>query len=156
MISDWRISTIKCIDKLDYQSTLAFQISGHIFGFFQPLFAKQVSQSDTNEVLGKIKEVCEEAVDLGMLMRRSRDLYMVKVPGKDLPRFQKACGELLVQPMGVEGGKGSEASDEIAHTLFGALVKQPEHGDGRQLVLEVAHVILKKEEKRLPRLRGDV
>jgi len=148
VISDWRVLTIECIDKLEHHSPWAHTVSVYIFDFFQPLLANQASPSDRNEVLGKIIELCDEAMDLGMLMRRSRDLYIVKFPGKDgVPLSASACGESLVQPIGVENGKGKEAGDEIAHTLFGALVKQPEHGDGRQMVLEVAHVILKKENK---------
>lgn len=147
-VSDWRVLTIECIEQLDYQNPTVDQVSAYIFRFLGPLLASHVSDHDKDWIQNKIKDVCDEAMSLGMLMRTSRDLYMVKVPGKEgLPLLASACSESLVEPMGVEGGKPSEACDEIAHTIFGALVKQPENGDGRQMVLEVAHVILKKEEK---------
>lgn len=78
-----------------------------------------------------------------MMMRKSKDKYVVEKIGVDAGASLSAL-ESKADPVGVEGGKNSERSDEIAYTMFGALTKQPE-GEGHAVkVLEKAQVVLRK------------
>lgn len=141
LITDWRIATMKCIDKLGYQSVLPDLISTSIYTFFQPLLSNWASEA---ELQAKIQELCQEALDFRLLMRRCKDFYLVKVPGENgVPLSESECDEEYVHPFGVEGG-GNQASDEIAYTVFGALVKRPELGGDEERVLEPAWVIMKR------------
>lgn len=78
-------------------------------------------------------------------MRRSRDNYAVEAPGLGGTRTSIVLCEELAEPVAVEGGKPSEASQDIAFAVFGALVKRPEDGNGEMVVLEKAEVILQKK-----------
>ena len=146
MISSWRILTIDCLEKLrlkvPYVATLCVD---EIFLFLEPLLVKAIPRHQEDELKAKLLELCNEAFELRIIMRRSTDHYTCEVPGfAGWPLLASKCEE-LAETMAVEGGRPNQASDEIAYTLFGGLVKQAaEYGDGKKKVLEKAQVILKR------------
>lgn len=145
LVTDWRVLTVQCIDAMDYSSvSVRTRVASLIYDFLLPLAVQQSSDNDRRALRDTVEEMCDQAVAFRMMMRRSKDLYAVKVPGEGgLPRYISACRDMLVQAMGVEGGQNSEADDEIVYTVFGALTKVSQYGGGDELVLEPAHVILK-------------
>lgn len=79
-----------------------------------------------------------------MIMRRSKHQYTVEMPGgSGWSLLASECKDLAVA-MAVEAGWPDQASDEIAYTLFGGLVKRAEDGEGGRRVLEKAMVVLKR------------
>jgi len=146
LISDWRILTIECVDKLRPQNPYAATVTAEeIFELFRPILAKSATRRQEEEVKAKLLELCSEAVELRMIMRRSRDRYTCEIPGTlGWPLLASKCEE-LAETVAVEGGKPNQASDEIVYTVFGGLVKQAEDGDGKKIVLEKALVILKRK-----------
>jgi hypothetical protein len=88
-------------------------------------------------------ELCKDAFKLKMMMRKSKDTYLVERIGPEVGLPLSAL-EDMVDPVSVEGGKSSESSDDILYTVFGALTKQPQGKDQPVKVLEKAQVVLKK------------
>lgn len=158
MISSWRILTIDCFEKLNSQvPPRATQVAGEMFEFFAPLLVKSMPGHHEDDLRAKLLELCTEAVDLRMIMRRATDRYTCEVPGlSGISTLASQCEE-LAETVAVEGGRPNQASDDIAFTLFGGLVKKSaEHGDGETKILEKALVILKRQDdehkRRLSRL----
>lgn len=75
-----------------------------------------------------------------MLMRRSKEGYSCETPpvGTKL-----ASVEDKVSIVGVRGASVIQMGDQIAFTVFGALLKQPEYRGERERVLEKAQVYAK-------------
>ncbi|KAM7182985.1 hypothetical protein V8F20_012779 [Naviculisporaceae sp. PSN 640] len=145
MISSWRLLTMDCVERLGPQTpVLAIAVSEDIYKFLGPLMDPIQSPQDADELHAKLMELCSEAVNLRMIMRRSRDRYTCEYPGvAGWSHIASQCKE-LVEAMAVEGGRASQASDRIAYTLFGGLVKRSaEYGGGEKKVLENAWVVLK-------------
>ncbi|KAK4450232.1 hypothetical protein QBC34DRAFT_461534 [Podospora aff. communis PSN243] len=150
LIDDWRILTIECVEKMKpqgYVSLTAGVVVGEIFDFFIPLLSKSLDLNEEEDLRSKLAELCNEAVELRMIMRRSKDRYTCEIPGTAGWSHLASSCEDLVETLAVEGGRASQASDEIAYTLFGGLLKQPEFGEGGKMVLEKAMVILKKQQE---------
>jgi len=77
-----------------------------------------------------------------MTIRKSKEQYTVKVLEKEPGSKHLVQNNAhWVEPHAVEGGKPEDKGDEIAYTLFGALIK---HSEGREIVLEPASVVLKR------------
>ena len=135
---------MECGGELMHHSILATKIAESIFEFFEPLLAGSVTVCDEYELREEIMELCDEVVDFRTIIRRSKDQYVCEVPGRGgISNLVSECG-LLVEAVAVESCKPNQASNEIAYTLFGGLVKKLDQGDGKSLVLEKAEVILKR------------
>jgi hypothetical protein len=140
-----------CIDKLRYESAHPKKTADAILEFLSPIPLRD--SRDESLIKTKVLELCEEAFRLKLMMRKSKEGYQCEVPDTEGgPCLLVPNHESLVEPMAVEGGKPSQAGNEIAYTLFAALTKQgasssssSSSGDKRRLVLEKAHVILKRK-----------
>jgi hypothetical protein len=139
--------TIECVEKLKPQGYChaAKVVAEEIFDFFAPLLSKSLEFNQEQDLRSKLMELCNEAVELRMIMRRSKDRYACEMPGTAGWSHLASRCEDLAETLAVEGGRPNQASDEIAYTLFGGLVKQAESGEGGKMVLEKAMVILKKK-----------
>jgi len=144
LISDWRISTIKCAELSGTEELNSTSASNYIYAILAPLLAKRTRPSGEDTLRAGILELCKDAFKLRMLMRKSKNRYLVKTidPGKTV--LLSAC-ENTAYSVSVEGGNNSEESNEMAYVLFGALVKQPQTADQPEKVLEKAQVVLKRK-----------
>lgn len=116
-----------------------------IFDLFAPIIAEDLATQRVDDLRDQITAMCEEAFNLRMIMRQSKEGYQCEFP----PLVQRPCFideyDYLVEPMSVEGGKNKEGTEEIAYTLFGALTKSMASQDGSgRMTFEKAHVIMKR------------
>ncbi|KAK4034240.1 hypothetical protein C8A01DRAFT_18927 [Parachaetomium inaequale] len=144
LISDWRISTIKCVELSGIEDLNCTSASNSIYAILAPLLSKHTRPSDEDTLRAGILELCKDAFKLRMLMRKSKNRYLVKTIDPGMTVLLSAC-ENTAYSVSVEGGNNSEKSDEIAYVVFGALVKQPQTADQPEKVLEKAHVVLKRK-----------
>jgi hypothetical protein len=143
VITDWRIATINCVELTGIEEKTSKFAAADIFAILAPLLSKHVRPSEEDVLRATILDLCKDAFKLRMMMRKSKDKYVVEKIGVDAGASLSAL-ESKADPVGVESGKNSERSDEIAYTMFGALTKQPE-GEGHPVkVLEKAQVVLRK------------
>lgn len=144
VIADWRICTLDCIDLLKLPEEYSLNAAAGMESFFAPLISKKASQNQREEIRNKTVEVCQKAVKLKMMMQRSKEGYFVyKFDVNHFPLYSKV--EYFADSMGVENGKSSDASDDIAYLLFGALAKHAKQLGGERKTLVKAEVILKKK-----------
>ncbi len=138
------MSTIHCVELAGIEERSSALVAGRIFAILAPLLSKRTQPPEENALRANILELCKDAFQLRMLMRKSRNRYAVWTMDHDRTVLLSAC-EDTVESVAVEGGNNSEESDEVAYVLFGALIKQPQAGDQPVRVLEKAQVVLKKK-----------
>ncbi|KAK3897829.1 hypothetical protein C8A05DRAFT_19481 [Staphylotrichum tortipilum] len=143
-ISDWIISTINCAEMSGVEELNSTSASNNIYATLAPLLSENTRPSDEDTLRAGILDLCKDAFKLRMLMRKSKNRYLVKTVDSDLTVLLSGC-ENMAYSVSVEGGKNSEKSDEIAYVVFGALVKQPQTAGQPVKVLEKAQVVLKKK-----------
>ncbi|ORY15234.1 hypothetical protein BCR34DRAFT_662103 [Clohesyomyces aquaticus] len=143
MIADWRVCTLQCVRTMEKAERYSDYVAGKLEEGLEPL-ARKALKSQKAELFDKILEVCRKAVALKMLMQRSKEGYsVITLHIKEFPLYS-GVGH-TAESMGVEGGKASDASDDIAYVLFGALTKRPNSINREGKVLLKAEVILKKK-----------
>ncbi|OBT46344.1 hypothetical protein VE00_02779 [Pseudogymnoascus sp. WSF 3629] len=140
-IAEWRISTLGQIDLLKLPGDYSKQTAYQIFDLLAPVLHPKASEKEKDEVYNVIVEVCRQAFNLRIMMRKSKEGYRCELPPKEARFLSKI--EPFADSFGVEGGKADDQSDEIAYCLFGALVKGARHMGGEKKVLDKAQVILK-------------
>jgi hypothetical protein len=147
LINNWRIASIECCAELgNSQAPRGRKLSRSMFEAFQPIISAKADKKQLEDLQDQLTALCNEAWDLRLIMRKSREGHRcVRPPTRDKRCFLEDF-ENLVEPISVEGGNTKEKSDEIAYSLFGALVKDPAgagHAEG-EVVLEKAQVVLKR------------
>jgi hypothetical protein len=144
LVTDWRIATIDCLSELIGSSPRRKLVASAIFETFIPVISPKTGPREHRELEQQFQRVCDEAWDVAMIMRRSRERHRCIVPPTSTTNCSITAYETLAEPIIVEGGNNKDASDEIAYSLFGALVKTPQHhGGSKMVVLEKAQVVLK-------------
>lgn len=152
-VGQWRRATLACVDFLKISEGTSDRVANEILRFMSPLVIKDATEQQVTDLLKTIRKACREAFELRMMMRRARDNYRV-----DMPRTPRepsptdgpgAATSILLsrwghmaEPLYVEGGKHLQATDVIAYTICGALIKAPEANANDTRVLEKAHVTL--------------
>lgn len=117
-----------------------------IFSNFEPLISLDIKPEAVDALKSDIAQLCADAFDLRMMMRRSKEEYAIwtATPRGSQPARLSAFAE-YADGFDVEDGKADSGSDDIAYTLFGGLTKHPEYrGEGFR-VLEKAQVVLHKK-----------
>lgn len=146
-ISEWRINTLDCVDKLGYTPTTCGRTAKKLLELLTPIsFVLQStgsSKAEMEAVKDELASICQAAYDFTMMIRRSKEGYRCE----QLPTRTDIClsadYEDFVEPMDVEGGNSNQASGQIAYALFGGLTKNPGEKVGGRRVLEKASVILR-------------
>ena len=140
-VAHWRIATLNCVEQLKFQGKpLSIQVARYINEFFKPLIS---AEADKQKLETNVVTLCEDAFTLRIAMRKSKGNYRCEVlPSGTL----QSKNEYIAEAIEVESGKSAERSDVIMFTLFGALTKQPEDTAKEKIVLEKAHVVLKRQE----------
>ncbi|OAA45692.1 hypothetical protein NOR_03481 [Metarhizium rileyi] len=137
IITNWTHATFKCMDdaKFTYKDTSLTR--DWIFDVLQPLLNRQCTSSDTTKLCKDISQLCDDAYNFRMIVRRSTETYIFE----DLPYGTDLDGnESMAQAQAVQNG-GKE-SKFVAFTICPALVKCGESAAGTRAVLEPAHVIV--------------
>jgi hypothetical protein len=143
VVADWRIATLDCVDRLKLPEQHSRFIAATLHNFFEPLISTKASKLQKDELWEKMIDVCQKSVELKMKMQRSKEGYSVHTfDVKEHPIASRV--ESFADPMGVEGGPSTDASDEILYVLFGGLTKYANQFGEEKKTLVKAEVILKK------------
>lgn len=143
-VSDWRSLTLRCIELAKFQGKdIGEKTAEELYAILQPLIVKRAGKSDVDNLRTSIRRLCQDANELRLLMRKSKDdYYCVDIPtGKVLDG-----ADHLACPFGATTGGKNDRSGHVgvmvAFTLFGALVKDPQPSAEKTRVLERAQVIM--------------
>jgi hypothetical protein len=140
-VADWRIATLNCVEQLKFEEKqLSIRVAQYINDFFKPLISVGANAHDKQKLEKKVVTLCEDAFTLRIAMRKSKGNYRCEVLGSGALQSKN---EDIAEAMEVEGG--NKPSDVILFTLFGALTKQPEDMAKEKIVLEKAHVVLRRK-----------
>lgn len=120
---------------------MASKVADLIWRFLEPLLPNTLAEDTKAELEDRLLTLCNNAVDLGYRLRRSRDIYKCEVPKH---------GEVVRENMEPQDSEGHGDNlktghiQQVAFPLFGSLVKYPIHNSAEWLVLEKAHVVVQK------------
>jgi Ribonuclease G/E len=135
---EWRISTFKATDRFrDKDHQLSLSTRNRIWNFLRPIQTKNADAE--RKGVEKLLAICENAEELGLMIRQSKDEFKVDVledaVNKHISDWDEVAEEIasIPAPPGVEPGT-------IAYVIAGALVKSPKENLERVLVLEKAEV----------------
>lgn len=147
MLIDWRIATMKVTEPFrDDQRSVSLAESRnahrHIWNFLN-IFATNGAQAEKKgeEML---EQICNDAVDLSMLMRKAKDdLYvdsMESAIGRPISEWESFVEE--------EASEAVDSSDKkpqtIAYIITEALMKHPKENPQEKKVLEKAQAVVYK------------
>ena len=140
VISDWRIVTINCVELSGIEEATSTLTTADIFTILEHILSKNIRATEEDALRSSILGLCKDAFRVRMMMRKSKNRYVVETikPGTK-------NSESRAEPVGVEGGKNSERSDEIGYTMFGALSKHPQDKDQPVKILEKAQIVLRRK-----------
>ncbi|UKZ82708.1 hypothetical protein TrVFT333_010503 [Trichoderma virens FT-333] len=136
VVVNWRLSTFKCIEKA--------QLSGKDFGRdlqtqmyegFAHLMAEDATETDKTKLKDGYLELVKEAWNLQLLMRKSRDHYQCWSINRPSLKSLEPWNEVFEEISDVGTG------EDIAFTLFGALVKHSRILGEEPKVMEKAQII---------------
>ena len=129
-----------CLSHIKAEAPKGRSLADLMYGFFEPILSEKAGEKGRGELKAQIYELCREAYDLRMMMRKSKARYTCEFP--PTPSIQCFLEDYaqLAEPISVEGGRNKDGSDEIAYTVFGGLIKYTETG---KRTLERAQVIMK-------------
>ncbi|UKZ56974.1 hypothetical protein TrVGV298_010822 [Trichoderma virens] len=136
VVVNWRLSTFKCIEKA--------QLSGKDFGRdlqtqmyegFAHLMAEDAAETDKTKLKDGYLELVKEAWNLQLLMRKSRDHYQCWSVNRPSLKSLEPWNEVFEEISDVGTG------EDIAFTLFGALVKHSRILGEEPKVMEKAQII---------------
>ncbi|KAK2609278.1 hypothetical protein QQS21_002213 [Conoideocrella luteorostrata] len=139
VIADWRLSTMKCVElskagRVDESKTVKLLLS-----WLKPLMVRPSGRSDCETLERDVRELCERAYKVRLLMRNSKDRYFCRT----FDRGQRLkSGASWAEVYGVEAG--GNPTNEVAFTLFGALVKCAVFRGEDPVVLEKAQVVVSR------------
>ncbi|KAG5977082.1 hypothetical protein E4U56_000486 [Claviceps arundinis] len=140
-ISDWRLSTLKCIGTFRPASRDISAASSEIWNFLEA-FARY--GQDSSKLFADICQLCDNAFNLRLLTRQSDDRYQFEIPEVGV-EYDPDKGS--VEAYGVIGG--SKESNIVAFSFCGALVKYTVNGDTEaSFVLEPAQVVVQAKESK--------
>lgn len=138
-IIDWRIATMKVtagLNKDKYQ--IARSLAREIWNFFQVFDFR----SDKSAVEGKrlLEKICNDAVDLSLMMRHAKDEYLVEsalgTVGMPISRYGEFAEEEASQPAHWHH-RGT-----IAFYIHGVLTKLPNGNVKDKKILEKAQAVV--------------
>ncbi|KAF5134083.1 hypothetical protein E5D57_004715 [Metarhizium anisopliae] len=137
-LTNWRLSTMKCAELARCSSLSKCQASSLLVSTLEPIVHPNCSREQLEQLGKKIFEVCEEAIEIRLAMRQSKDLYKCQM----ICRGQIVSPEIPAEVVEVQGD--GDAGKVIVGTFFGALLKHAKsRGEDEVVVLERAHVLVK-------------
>lgn len=139
VLMDWRIATMKVTERFrDDKRSLSRIIQNDIWNSLS-IFETNGPDAE-NRGIQMLEQICNDAVDLSMLMRKAKDhLYiddMSGFVGKPMSECESVVDEEASEAVGSTGHK----TNTIAYVLTGALMKNPRDNPQETKVLEKAQV----------------
>ncbi|OTA03278.1 hypothetical protein A9Z42_0037140 [Trichoderma parareesei] len=135
-VVDWRLSTFKCIERARLGGKVfGGELRTDIYRRFSHFIATDASQQERMKLADGYQELCKEAWDLQLLMRRSREPYQCRSIRRPSAEGLKSWEEVF-EEISAEG-----TGDGMTFTLFGALIKESRIPGEEPKILERAQVI---------------
>ncbi|VTT72238.1 unnamed protein product [Fusarium fujikuroi] len=134
-LANWSRASFDCIDLLEDESDEPDLYAIYLEQFFKPAETDNIRAKTRGRK--KLRELCEKAEELGILMRRAADTFQVFIVKDDVPL---ADYEGVAQELRCNLGRGSVGTKEIDACLFGGLSKISSEYPTETIVLEKAMV----------------
>ncbi|KAF4442544.1 hypothetical protein F53441_11705 [Fusarium austroafricanum] len=136
-MADWRLATLKCVELMRTKPDAPKETFEDIWDFMLP--ALTTNRGDEERGQASLVRLCEEAYSLAIMMRKSRDTFIVeKPPNRALLSEWADCAEEFAN----ESIGHSASTGDILFCLFGGLSKIPEDHPTSKIVLEKAQVVV--------------
>lgn len=118
--------------------------------FLRPFLSSAGDDDDGTEDIEKLRNIwyqlCKNAFDLALMLRRSRDLFTWEFlePGQEVDTREATILARESLPNTAKGAKGPGAGPgNVLYTVSGALVRYPDHSTTRRTVMEKAQVVVR-------------
>lgn len=125
-------------------SRLSSATQDEIWEFFRPFQTKTTDAGEKGRK--KLKATCDSAVELGLMLRRMKDNFIVDDLSGALGKPLSEWDELAEEVESVAVDRLHEPGT-IAYVIAGALVKIPKENLEKVLVLEKAEVAVYREKE---------
>lgn len=76
MITEWRLATIRCIDKTRTRTGDTTRARHQVLNFLQPLLKPGVPKDVFKKLRQDVYQLCDDAYDLCLLMRHSKGTFV--------------------------------------------------------------------------------
>ncbi|KAI4282669.1 MAG: hypothetical protein L6R38_002759 [Xanthoria sp. 2 TBL-2021] len=142
-LAEWRSRTIECGALLGEKSKWPGETCQDVLDFMDPyVSAATVGSAVSLDLLNKsMRELCDKAYSLSVLLRRSKKATFQTWAVKN-DTIVTAPIEAKVSCQEFDGpAKAEILGSRVAMTIFGGLVKIPEDTSDGQIVLEKSHVV---------------
>lgn len=143
LLSNWRLATLECVEALGVQERLSERVAEQLLILLAPICNDQ-SRSLEKGLRSLALNLCKDAFNLTIMMRKSRDEYRCDAlqnrVGHPIADFEN-----WAEAHAVDEGANSEAGENIAYVLFGALAKKSTYHGGMERVLVKAEVVMERK-----------
>ncbi|KAM0265124.1 hypothetical protein ACHAQJ_000276 [Trichoderma viride] len=138
VVVHWRLSTFKCIENAQLGGKdFGRELQAEMYECFSHLIDEEAAEQDKTKLRDGFLELCKEAWNLRLLMRKSREPYECWSIKRDSIKSLEPWCEVFDE-ISDDAGMG----EDIAFTLFGALIKQSQIRGEEPMVLEKAHIVV--------------
>jgi hypothetical protein len=143
MIMDWRIATMKVTEDLrGDQRSVSRNVQLCIWEFLS-MFGTNGPDAEQRGYQ-MLEQICNDAVDLGMLMRKAKDDLYIDIMHDALGRPVSEWETFVDEEASEAAEFGEVQSQTIAYIITGALVKYPKENPQEKKVLEKAQAVVYK------------
>lgn len=137
-VIEWRVATFKATERVrDNGRRLSSAVQDYIWDLFSLLEMKDQTAEQSGRT--KLKAVCDNAVELSLMIRQLKDDFKVDslagAVGKPISQWDRMAEDVLSVPARFGGERGT-----IAYVITGALIKSPKEDLEKDLPLEKAQV----------------
>lgn len=132
---NWTRATFKCLDLLVDRSDEAESYAVYLEQFFRPVETDDIESQNIGRK--KLRVLCENANELGILLRRSEDVFQVFTFKKDI---DFSICEKRVEELRCNGSRTTLGVKVVDCCLFGGLKKIPKEHPNKTIYLERAQV----------------
>lgn len=137
-VIEWRNATFQATQNLrDDGRRLSSTAQDHVWCFLSPLQTKNAAAEQTGRK--KLKTVCDDAVELSLMIRQLKDNFYVHDMLIAAGMFLSDCEYAAEEVESVVAADGQQPGT-IAYVITGALVKNPKEDLKRTLWLEKTQV----------------
>lgn len=132
---DWTRATFNCLHHLVDSSDEPESYAVYLEQFFRPVETDDIKSQNIGRK--KLRILCEKANELGILLRRSEDVFQVFIFKKDI---DFSICENRVEELRCNGSRTIIGVKVVDCCLFGGLKKIPKEHPNKTIYLERAQV----------------
>lgn len=123
----------------DNQHSVSFRLQRRIWDFLGLLETKSPDADQKGKQM--LQQICDDAVDLALLMRKAKDHLYVDMlstaSGRPVSGYDS-----IIEEEAKEARDSTKKSQTVAYILAGALVKCPKDNPSGEIILEKAQAVV--------------